>query len=222
MSKRRIALTGSVIAVTIAVTAAIAYAAIPDSVGVLHGCYNPNEADNTNGTALRIVDSEVASCGKNQAELAWSQTGPQGPKGDTGATGPAGPAGPIGPAGPAGPAGPSAAYTNYGDGLHNIGAGLTQTVASVTVPAGSYVLSGIVTAIGVDDSEFAQCKFFAAGTVNGLFAVMVNDDTQPVLNDVTLTLTTNPVFLRCSSQNGTTSVRGQMVATRVGAVTASE
>ena len=91
----------------------IAYATIPDSGGVIHGCYNKE-----NGR-LRVIDtspggsqssqngdhgqsgnektSDLGGCGSNETALNWNQTGPQGPKGDTGATGPAGPQGPPGP-----------------------------------------------------------------------------------------------------------------------------
>jgi hypothetical protein len=76
-----------------------AYAAIPDSSGVIHGCY-----DNQSGK-LRVFDSEEGhskACGNGETSLSWNQQGPQGvpgpqgppgPKGDTGDTGPSGPAG---------------------------------------------------------------------------------------------------------------------------------
>ena len=77
--------------------AAVGYAAIPDSGGVIHGCYQKNVGN------LRVV-SDPTTCRKSEIPLNWSQTGPQGPvgpqgpKGDTGATGPQGPAGPSGTA----------------------------------------------------------------------------------------------------------------------------
>jgi hypothetical protein len=95
-------------------------AAIPDSSGVINGCYQKNVGN------LRVIDPSAGdSCRPPEIPISWSQTGPQGPpgpqgpKGDTGATGatgPAGPAGPTGPkgdtgatgaTGPAGPAGPT-------------------------------------------------------------------------------------------------------------------
>jgi hypothetical protein len=77
------------------VIAGFAYAAIPDSSGVIQGCYSKK-----NG-ALRVIDSS-ATCASTEAALSWNQ---KGPKGDTGPPGPAGPAGPAGLAGPAGPKG---------------------------------------------------------------------------------------------------------------------
>jgi hypothetical protein len=78
------------------VVAGIAYAAIPDSSGVIHGCYS------TKSGALRVIDS-TAKCANGELALNWSQ---KGPKGDPGAAGPQGPAGPAGAQGPQGTAGP--------------------------------------------------------------------------------------------------------------------
>jgi hypothetical protein len=226
----------------------IAHADIPDSAGVIHGCYSPNGAKQKNGTPLNIIDSDSASCNKNQAEAAWNQTGPPGADGADGvsvtsaslspgdANCPDGGSqftaaennvtyacnGAKGDKGDTGDPGPSAAYTNYGDGFHTIGDGLTQTVASITVPAGSYVLSGAVQSIGVDDGEFAQCFFDVPGaTVDGRVAVLVNDEAEPMLADVAIG-SNNSVRLRCNAQGGTVQTAGQMIATHVGTVTASE
>jgi Collagen triple helix repeat (20 copies) len=85
----------------------VAFAAIPDSGGVIHACYSVS-----NG-ALRVVDG--TSCKSSETALSWNQqgttgpTGPQGPAGPTGATGPAGPTGPKGDTGDAGPTGPAGA-----------------------------------------------------------------------------------------------------------------
>jgi Collagen triple helix repeat (20 copies) len=107
---------------------AVTLAAIPDSSGVIHGCYQKNSGQ------LRLIDTEpsppmranrdddddddddrgnrAGECRRSEIAISWNQTGPAGPagppgpKGDTGERGPAGPAGPEGPAGPAGPPGP--------------------------------------------------------------------------------------------------------------------
>ena len=90
-----------------------AFAAIPDSSGVINGCYQKNVGN------LRVIDPDAGdSCRPPEIAISWSQTGPRGPqgpqgpagpKGDTGATGPQGPAGPAGPQGPAGPKGDTGA-----------------------------------------------------------------------------------------------------------------
>jgi len=79
-------------------SAGIAYAAIPDSNGVIHGCYAKNGA-------LSVVDS-AAKCPSGTTALNWNQTGPQGLPGATGPTGPQGPTGATGPQGSTGPQGP--------------------------------------------------------------------------------------------------------------------
>ena len=185
-------------------------------------------------TVERIVAAaRGASAGKpsvndfNVFTVTLGAAGPKGEKGDPGPqgfpglTGEKGDKGDKGDPGEPGPAGASSAYTNYGASFVSIGDGLTQTVSSVTVPAGSYVLHGIVTASEVDDFEFTQCFFFAPGVVNGHYAVLVRDDTAPLLADVTLGFASNSIFLRCSAVNGTVKVLGKMIATRVGSVTPS-
>jgi Collagen triple helix repeat (20 copies) len=94
-------------AVVGAVGGGVALAAIPDSSGVINGCYQKNVGN------LRVIDPGAGdSCRPSEIAISWSQTGPQGPpgpqgpKGDTGATGPAGPVGPAGPKGDTGATGP--------------------------------------------------------------------------------------------------------------------
>src|SRR5207245_2410066 len=136
------------------VAGGIAWADIPDA-GVIHGCYK------TVGGVLRVVDADKGGkCTSGETALNWSQPGP------TGTKGPSGPTGPTGPKGPTGQAGPSDAYTNYGQwGV--IASGDTVTEASVTLPAGSYTLTGAVGFYG-NDSALVECKYVSAGTVNGL------------------------------------------------------
>jgi len=60
----------------------IAYAAIPDTAGVIHGCYKRN-----NGT-LRVIDDAVTQCDNSETPIQWSQTGPQGIPGPQGSPAP--------------------------------------------------------------------------------------------------------------------------------------
>jgi len=65
----------------IALAAGIAYATIPDSAGVIHGCYR-------NNGQLRVIDSSNGgACNNNETGLDWSKTGPQGPPGQNGTDG---------------------------------------------------------------------------------------------------------------------------------------
>ncbi|HEX5995349.1 MAG TPA: hypothetical protein VFY84_09435, partial [Jiangellales bacterium] len=71
-----------VVATTVAMGAGAALASIPDSGGVIHGCYG-----RTNGK-LRVIDTNAGGkCKPGEVALNWNQTGP---------------AGPVGPPGPAG------------------------------------------------------------------------------------------------------------------------
>jgi hypothetical protein len=80
------------VAALLALAGMVAYATIPDSKGVIHGCYK------TQNGQLRVIDS--GSCDSSETALSWSQTRPQGPPGPQGLQGPQGPAGPQGPPGP--------------------------------------------------------------------------------------------------------------------------
>jgi hypothetical protein len=74
-------------AVVTALVGGIAWASIPDSAGVIHGCYAKK------GGMLRVLDTGQSCDPKTELALDWSQ---KGPKGDTGNTGPTGPPGPKG------------------------------------------------------------------------------------------------------------------------------
>jgi len=123
----------------------ILYAAIPDSNGVIHACY---QSDGT----LRLVN-DATVCRKNETHIAWAQIGPQGPQGIQGPQGPQGiqgtqgvqgPPGPQGPEGPQGPSGPITGLVRVqgnsegAAGLHQVA---TQT-AEAQCPPGKMVLGG--------------------------------------------------------------------------------
>jgi hypothetical protein len=163
----------------LAVAAGVAYAAIPDSGGVIHGCYN-----RSNGQ-LRVIDPGAGeSCKTPESVLDWNQTGPAGAAGPAGPPGPAGPAGPAGSIGPAGatgatgatgPAGPSGATfvrVNAGQQVFVPIAGLGDVTTGCGpggFPAGQYFLQVFANAAGasiwLDDS--------IAGTSYAITAVPV-------------------------------------------------
>lgn len=72
MRRRAIICASVVIGVVGGVAGGIAYASIPDSNGVIHGCYQKKKGD------LRVIDSASQSCGSKESPLTWSQTGPPG------------------------------------------------------------------------------------------------------------------------------------------------
>jgi hypothetical protein len=83
--------------------AGVATAAIPDSGGVIHGCYD-------RAGALRVIDTATTpGCSRRETALNWNQTGPEGPQR---AAGPGGPTGATGATGPPGTNG-----TNGTDGV---------------------------------------------------------------------------------------------------------
>lgn len=90
---RRRAVVISVAAiVALPLAGAVAYAAVPDGGGVIHGCHHRDTG------MLRVIDPDSASrpgegCRPAETPLSWNQSGPAGPVGPQGPTGPAGPAG---------------------------------------------------------------------------------------------------------------------------------
>ncbi|HET7129490.1 MAG TPA: hypothetical protein VFJ93_10500 [Gaiellaceae bacterium] len=244
----------SVVALVVGVAVAaggIAYASVPESSGVIHGCYSANAASKTNGSQLNIVDSDVAACGKGQTAITWSQTGPPGQDGVsvtsaalsagdancptggssfTAANGTTyacnGAKGDKGDPGEPGPAGSTPVYTNYNVNLVSIGEGLTQTVASVTLPTGNYTLMGTAAVSGDDDARFGQCFLVGGTTMHdapALFAVAdVSSLRLPIIGDVSVTTEAAPIFLRCTGLDGPIQAAGALIATKVGTITPSE
>jgi len=105
----------------VAALGGVAYSAIPDPMGVIHGCYT------NSGRTLRVIDS-TESCLGSETALNWSQ---QGPAGATGAQGPAGPQGPPGQ--------PPAFTKSVVKATVPDNVGFVE-VARLNVPAGRYVV----------------------------------------------------------------------------------
>jgi len=150
-SHKRLPLVGAGAALAALATAALAYATIPDSGGVIHGCYTPSGV-------MRVIDADTSNCNPGEKALEWNQTGPQapqgptgpsgttgpaGPQGDPGPTGPKGDPGPAGPQGPPGPEGPSGSAMTFNvtipqDGTHETLASLANgiTISGTCGPQG--------------------------------------------------------------------------------------
>ena len=105
---KRIGRSGGVVLAIVAAAAlagGVAYATIPNSDGVIDGCYLKATG------SLRVIDpSKAHRCLSVEKAIHWNQTGPQGP---TGLQGPAGASGPQGATGPQGPAGAPGADKLY-------------------------------------------------------------------------------------------------------------
>jgi hypothetical protein len=68
------ALLVAIVALAVAL-GGVAYAAIPDSAGVIHGCYSRTGA-------LSVINTSAGqTCGRGTTALNWNQTGPQGQPG---------------------------------------------------------------------------------------------------------------------------------------------
>jgi hypothetical protein len=102
------------------------------------------------GSGLAFADGSIVH---NRTELIGPQ-GPQGVQGPVGAVGPAGPTGPTGPQGAAGANGVGHAYAfvTPSDSLVILDNSF-PTVASVTVPAGSYLIFGKTWLQNTDGSD---------------------------------------------------------------------
>lgn len=76
---RRLARLLPIIGAVIVIGGGIAYATIPDSGGVIHGCVAKGTGN------LSVIDTEAGeACNAKQTPLDWNQTGPQGPPGPPG------------------------------------------------------------------------------------------------------------------------------------------
>ena len=126
---RTVLLTAGVLVVV----GGVAYAAIPDSNGLINACY-----DNTTG-AVRLVDAQPGNCAKTgETGISWNQTGPPGPPGARGEAG--------SPGAPGAP-GVSTAYVASGRGTLESrprNHPFNRTLVRFDLPPGSYVLNARV------------------------------------------------------------------------------
>jgi hypothetical protein len=82
VTKRGYVLKGVGATVAIVLIAGLAMATVPDSAHVIHGCYNPKQANR-----LRVIDTDKGQkCAAGEKALNWNQTGPPGPSGGPTAT----------------------------------------------------------------------------------------------------------------------------------------
>jgi collagen triple helix repeat protein len=201
-----------------------------NSVGssqVINGSLKKADLSGKAVSALKGNKGTQGTPGPQGARGATGPAGTRGSKGATGAKGPTGLQGVQGVQGVQGIAGPTNAYTNYGT-LTSISVGTTQTVSSVTLPAGRYTLSGQVrfSEGNADGQETAlACNYISAGTVHqsssyGAYGVTNPTRTMPVIGDATLTFPAS-IFLRCNSVLKTALVVGSMIATRVETISPS-
>lgn len=81
-TKRGFVLNAVGAGVAVVLVAGLALATVPDSAHVIHGCYNPKQANK-----LRVIDTDKGQkCTAAEKPLNWNQTGPPGPPGGPTAT----------------------------------------------------------------------------------------------------------------------------------------
>jgi hypothetical protein len=155
--------------------------------------------------------------------------GPAGPAGPTGPAGPAGPAGATGPQGPAGPAGTSSAISDYENSsslLNLFEAG--GRVATLTLPAGSYVLIGNTTIANTTDNgpNDVGCSLTQTGTTDLLDsnhsatdAATIDQTSLHLVAPLTTNGTTVHIDCVSSDDNNTWAGDTHLVAIKVDSVT---
>jgi hypothetical protein len=132
----RARLVGAGLVVGGVVSGGLLFATIPDQDGVLHGCYKP-------GGAVRVIDS-AAACKASEVAINWNVTGPKGDDGSPGATG------------------PSDAFVVDGSltfSSEPLNTTTFTTLASIPLPAGSFVVNGTAAFAGNSSFGVAQCGF---------------------------------------------------------------
>ena len=206
----------------------VAYAAIPGTDGLIHGCY-----DSQSGL-LRLVDTTTGQpkgCIKTEKAVSWNQQGPAGPAGPAGPSGPAGPdgeTGATGEAGPTGPAGPAGTSKGYAKGVEyaDVPQSVSTDVATLSLPAGQFVVNVTATA-RVDGSELGadvtvSCRLHGpGGAALGNSAVFLDDFEYGSEGTIAVTAaptlaTPGAIELTCSSVTGHNHLEGiRMTAIKV-------
>jgi hypothetical protein len=188
--------------------------------------------------AMRIVSTTTA-CKTNETRISWNQQGPQGPAGPQGPQGPAGATGATGPTGaqgltgPQGLRGPSDAYSaTYSFNQWSLMCPAStncvrQTLAQVSLPAGQYVIWGILTVGYIGDGSFSFCQIGQGQQIYGQIVISIpaasasGDRVVPVAIHATADLSGAGVIeLACQNPVGpSTSVSNVVLsAVQVGAI----
>lgn len=159
-------------------------------------------------------------CGKKKPEKKTKCdkccTGPKGPKG---CPGPRGKRGPEGPVGPAGSPGVSTVYLTRPEPVDNIGGDLV-TIASLSLPAGSYILDSSLEAIGPGSTNIIPVISYSTNPGRTLLTSANGNLTNLTLNlnDIAVLNAPAVVNLTISNNGGGQNMRVEevlMTATQV-------
>ena len=187
----------------------IAYASIPETNGVVHGCYK------TLGGALRVIDTgKKQACVRGELALSWNQTGPKG------TTGTNGPTGAKGPTGTTGATGPSDAWMAQGSTPLS-STGYTTVASLIVADDGNYRSLCLVLRTGQSASTI--CKLLVAGNELGATTVSttgggsgVNYASFALLGATTITAAPATASVECTTGTSGTNAGATLIATKVG------
>ncbi|HPE14188.1 MAG: hypothetical protein H6524_12195 [Actinobacteria bacterium] len=180
---------------------------IPDSnTGVITACMKKKTGK------VRFINAQKGkTCTKKEKKVTFNQAGPQGEQG---------------PAGAQGPIGPSKAYVNSTNPWIGFVVPSTgKTVASLSLPAGNYVLAGQATLLRTQGGTTGMsCEFKSAvGTLTSKPGWATVDLNESEVVSLTGTLTTDgntgvDVVCKASGADAVALGGGVITATEVGAV----
>jgi hypothetical protein len=203
--------------------AGAAYSTIPDSNGVIHGCYGKS------GGGLRVIDNTVTNCAKTETSLNWNvagATGPAGPQGAQGGQGPQGPAGPQGPQGSQGPQGaqgPSGVSHGYFASADNVAVAQIPAYSnqvSTIVPDGTYAITAQVAFEDGVNEPNGGCKLLVNGIkVQGAeVALKTGSGNETFVDAEPLSNGSNTIEVDCSLTDNTAVGSGHLSLVKVDAL----
>jgi hypothetical protein len=134
MGKRGVIAAGVGVMVATVLAGGVAWATIPGGDGVIHSCYAKS------GGAVRVIDSSVTNCAKNETSLNWNVQGVKGDPGTNGTNGTNGKDGINGTNGTDGKDGVSGWERVVSDGV-DVAAGAVGTREAVC-PSGKKAVGG--------------------------------------------------------------------------------
>jgi hypothetical protein len=180
-------------------------------------------------TLAKIAPAARGSLAKIGPQGNPGRAGPPGPSGAPGTPGPKGDSGPPGPKGDPGPPGPSNAFTASNSGIQLVWTNY-KNVATVTVPAGSYMLIAKGVASIQDGSDKVECILYdqtASQTIDTSNAALTMSgtpwvDSATITNVAPWTTPGGTVALACDDKTSSAwFVDGRISAIQVGSLTGS-
>jgi hypothetical protein len=124
----------------------------------------PGPAGAKGATGAAGATGPAGPAGATGAKGDTGAAGAQGPKGDKGDTGAQGPQGPAGPAAPGGGSTKLYAYSHTAaDSSDNVVQSTDTTLATLALPAGSYLVQGHVALNLIGGTDTASCKLTVDG-----------------------------------------------------------